>query len=108
MSEHVSESTCQRVLSKEVEQHRLEHVSEGADGVNRSQLWGNRTSGELKPNWAAYLTLVSAVLTLSMSAKCWAPLGPKSFKSTLKTNGDLVSGATDGVNGSQSGPRGRF
>ena len=41
----------------------------GADGVNCSQLWAKRANGELRGNWAAYLTLVSAVLTLSMSAK---------------------------------------
>ena len=54
------------------------------DVVNRSQLWSKISNGELWGNWAAYLTLVSAVLTLSMSAKCWAPSDPNPFKATLK------------------------
>ena len=64
----------------------------GADAVNDSQLWANGTNGEPWGNWAAYLTLVSVVLTLSMSAICWAPLDPRLLLSTLKTNGELASG----------------
>ena len=63
-----------------------------ADAVNDSQLWANGTNGEPWGNWAAYLTLVSVVLTLSMSAICWAPLDPRLLLLTLKTNGELASG----------------
>ena len=49
----------------------------GADAVNNSQLLAEGTNGELQANGVAYLTLVSAVLTLSMPAKCLAPLDPK-------------------------------
>ena len=57
----------------------LAKTSVGADGVNHSQLWAERTNGELWANWAAFLTLVSVVLSLSMSAKYWAPSDPKSL-----------------------------
>jgi hypothetical protein len=57
----------------------------GTDGVNCAQLWAKGTNGELWADWAACLTLTSDVLTLSMSAKYWAPLDPKSLPPTLKT-----------------------
>ena len=60
-------------------------VSQGADGVNHSQLWVKGINGELRADWAAYLTLVSAVLTLSMPVKCLAPSDPKLLLPTLKT-----------------------
>ena len=41
----------------------------GANDVNHSQLWAKETNGELWAAWEAYLTLLSVVLTLSMSAK---------------------------------------
>ena len=56
-----------------------------ADGVNHSQLRGKELIGEVQGEWAACLTLTSAVLTLSMSARYWAPTGPKSLPPTLKT-----------------------
>ena len=62
-------------------------MSKGADAVNRSELWERGTKGELWANWEAFLTLVSVVLSLSMSAKYSAPSDPKLFKSTLKTMG---------------------
>ena len=62
-----------------------EEASMGSDGVNHSQLWVKGINRELRADWAAYLTLVSAVLTLSMPAKCLAPSDPKLFEPTLKT-----------------------
>ena len=41
---------------------------------------------------AAYLTLVRAVLTFSISAKCLAPADPKPLPSTLKTMAVLCQG----------------
>ena len=57
----------------------------GANGVNHSQLWAKSTHGEPWADWAAYLTLVSVLLSLSMSAKYWAPSDPSQLELTLKT-----------------------
>ena len=51
-------------------------ASVGANGVNHSQLWVKGTYGEVWADCAAYLTLVSDMLSLSMSAKYWAPSDP--------------------------------
>ena len=61
----------------------IQMVSMGADGVNHSQLWVKGLNGELRGGWAAYLTLVSVLLSLSMSAMCLAPSDPTLFESTL-------------------------
>jgi hypothetical protein len=48
----------------------------GVDSVNDSQQWAKGNYGTACENWVAYLTLLSVVLTLSMSAMCWAPSNP--------------------------------
>ena len=60
-------------------------ASMGADVVNHSQLLAEGTNGELQANGVAYLTLVSAVFTLSMPAKSLAASHPKSLLLTLQT-----------------------
>ena len=82
---HISESEPFRKLVQQYRASRGNIASRGADGVNHSQLWAVRTNGGLWADWAACLTLTSDVLTLSMSAKYWAPLDPKSLPPTLKT-----------------------
>ena len=57
----------------------------GADVVNHSHLLAEGTNGELQANGVAYLTLVSAVFTLSMPAKSLAASHPKSLLLTLQT-----------------------
>ena len=72
-------------------------ASTGADAVNHSQLRDKELIGAVQGKWAACLTLTSVVLTLSTSAKCLAPSGPKLFRLTLKceNNGNLALGGAD-------------
>ena len=78
-----------QIVALETAARANKRSSMGTDAVDRSQLWVRGTKDELWANWAAFLTLVSVVLSLSISAKYWAPSDLKLFKPTLKTMGNF-------------------